>query len=108
MSTNTPQEVRDFKKVLESRFLEKAKDEMDALYMPDKERKELAHDVVEAAEKKSKPNNIQSLSQIFRQQVDIERQALREIAKEVDNLMEDSPPPPSAPKKRSPAPAGTR
>lgn len=99
---NTPKEMQEHKKALESRFIDMAQKEMDELLMTSNERKDMARQVVEAAEKKIKTPDKSSLSRAFNQQAAKEIKALQEIAKEVDDLVNNGPPP-KAHAKRAPA-----
>lgn len=107
---HTPEQMRDHKKVLESRFLKIAQKEMDELLMTQDEQKDLARRVVNAAEKLIKTPDKTQLTIAFNKQAQREIETLQKIVESVKDQLPERPAkkPPSATAKTPAAPAGVR
>lgn len=104
---HTPKEMREHKKVLESRFLKMAQKEMDELLMTEDEQKDLARRIVDASEKLIKTPDKTQLTIAFNKQAKRELETLKKIVQRVNEQLPDKPvkKPPSAAAK---APARAR
>lgn len=109
---HTPKQMREHKKVLESRFLENAKDEMDELLMTPAERQELAKNIVDTAESLIKTPDKTQLTIAFQELEKKEIKTLREIIKEFHELVDDKSstkkPPAASAKSSAPSHTGAR